>query len=65
MRDFTASIYLEGEYNEELYELDAIERALEEWVGDGYNPPKDSVLGLYDDDIVINEVLVSGGAVWQ
>ena len=65
MRDFTCDIFLEGEYNEELYELDAIKRALEEWVEDGYNPPEDSVLGLYDDDIVIKEVLVSGGAIWQ
>tara|TARA_Y100001951_G_scaffold22870_1_gene17777 strand:+ start:100 stop:297 length:198 start_codon:yes stop_codon:yes gene_type:complete len=65
MQDFTASIYIEGKYNHELYDLIAIETALEEWILDGYNPPDDSVLGLYDDDISINEVILSGGAVWQ
>ena len=65
MREFTANIYIEGEYNNELYELESIEKALREWAEDGYNPPDDSLLGLYDDDIIVKEVLVSGGAVWQ
>ena len=65
MQDFTASIYIEGEYNNELYELSIIEEALKEWVDKGYVAPDDSLLGLYDDDILINDAIISGGAVWQ
>ena len=57
MRDFTASIYLEGEYNEDLYDLNMVEHALQAWALDGCIPD--------DEDIEINEALVSGGAVWQ
>ena len=55
MRDFTASIYLEGEYNEDLYDLNMVEQALQAWLLDG----------LLDEDIEINEILLSRGAVWQ
>lgn len=65
MQDFTASIYIEGEYNNELYELSIIEEALKEWVDKGYVAPDDSLLGLYNDDISITEAIISSGAVWQ
>ena len=57
MRDFTASVYLEGEYNEDLYDLNIVEQVLRAWALDGFIPD--------DEDIEINEALVSGGAVWQ
>ena len=59
MRDFTANIYIEGQYSEEEYELYHVEQALKEWALNGYIPEEDI------DMITIKEVLVSGGAVWQ
>ena len=59
MRDFTANIYIEGAYDNEQYELYAVEQALKEWALSGYIPEEDI------DMVTIKEVLVSGGAVWQ
>ena len=59
MRDFTANIYIEGEYDNDLYELQAVEEALRDWALGGYIPEEDI------DMVSIREVLVSGGAVWQ
>jgi len=60
--NFTTGIYLEGEYNNDLYDLEIVEeflkeQALQAWALDGFIPD--------DEDIEINEALVSGGAVWQ
>ena len=52
VKDFTASIYLEGEYNQDIYDLQAVEEALK-----GFEEEQDM--------ITVSEVLVSGGAVWQ
>ena len=59
VKDFTANIYLEGEYNQDIYDLQAVEEALKEWTLDGFIPDDDV------DTFIIKEVLVSGGAVWQ
>jgi hypothetical protein len=57
MRDFTANIYIEGEYDNDQYELQAVEEFLREQALQGY---------VEDIDIItVSEVLVSGGAVWQ
>ena len=55
--DYCASIYLEGEYNNDLYDLQAVEEFLREQASKGYVEEQDM--------ITVNEVLVSGGAVWQ
>ena len=57
VKDFTASIYLEGEYNQDMYDLNMVEQALQAWALDGFIPD--------NEDIEINEALISGGAVWQ
>ncbi len=57
MKEFTASVYIEGEYNQDMYDLNMVEQALQAWALDGFIPD--------DEDIEINEALVSGGAVWQ
>ena len=57
MKEFTASVYIEGEYNQDMYDLNMVEQALQAWALDGFIPE--------DEDIEINEALVSGGAVWQ
>ena len=57
MKDFTASVYIEGEYNQDIYDLNMVEQYLQAWALDGFIP--------VDEDIEINEALVSGGAVWQ
>ena len=59
MRDFTANIYIEGEYDNSQYELQAVEEALRDWALGDYIPEEDI------DMVTIKEVLVSGGAVWQ
>ena len=56
-RDYTANIYLEGEYNNDLYDLQAVEEFLREQASKGYVEEQDM--------ITVSEVLVSGGAVWQ
>ena len=55
-RDYTANIYLEGEYNNDLYDLKAVKEFLREEALKGYVAEQDM--------ITVNEVLVSGGAVW-
>jgi|TARA_R100001530_G_scaffold103324_1_gene71891 hypothetical protein len=55
--DYSASIYLEGEYNNDLYDLQAVEEFFREQASKGYVEEQDI--------ITVNEVLVSGGAVWQ
>ena len=55
--DYSASIYLEGEYNNDLYDLQAVEEFLREQASKGYVEEQDM--------ITVSEVLVSGGAVWQ
>ena len=55
MTDFTADIYLEGEYNEDLYDRVMVDHVIRAWLLDG----------LLDEDIEISEALVSRGAVWQ
>ena len=55
--NFTCDIFLEGEYNNDLYDLQAVEEFLKEQASRGYVEEQDI--------IIINEVLVSGGAVWQ
>ena len=56
-RDYTANIYLEGEYNNDLYDLQAVKEFLREEALKGYVEEQDM--------ITVSEVLVSGGAVWQ
>ena len=53
MRAFTTDIFLEGEYNEDLYDRVMVDHVIRDWV----------LRGLLDEDIDINEILVSGGAV--
>ena len=53
MRDFTTDIFLEGEYNEDLYDRVMVDHVIRDWV----------LRGLLDEDIDINEILVSAGAV--
>ena len=53
---FTADVYLEGEYNEDLYDLETVEEFLKEEALKGFEE---------EDMITINEVLVTRGAVWQ
>ena len=55
--DYSASIYLEGEYNNDLYDLQAVEEFFREQALQGYVEEQDI--------ITVSEVLVSGGAVWQ
>ena len=55
--DYSASIYLEGEYNNDLYDLQAVEEFLREQASKGFVEEQDI--------ITVSEVLVSGGAVWQ
>ena len=55
--DYSASIYLEGEYNNDLYDLQAVEEFLREQASKVYVEEQDM--------ITVSEVLVSGGAVWQ
>ena len=57
MRDFTANIYIEGEYDNDLYDLQAVEEFLREQASKGFVEEQDI--------ITVSEVLVSGGAVWQ
>ena len=56
-RDYTANIYLEGQYDNDLYDLQAVEEFLREQASKGF------VEEQYI--ITVSEVLVSGGAVWQ
>ena len=51
--DFTTDIFLEGEYNEDLYDRVMVDHVLQAWLLDG----------LLDEDIEINEILLSRGAV--
>ena len=51
--DFTTDIFLEGEYNEDLYDSVMVDHVLQAWLLDG----------LLDEDIEINEILLSRGAV--
>ena len=53
MTDFTTDIFLEGEYNEDLYDRVMVDHVLQAWLLDG----------LLDEDIEINEILLSRGAV--
>lgn len=53
--DFTTDVYLEGEYNEDLYDRVMVDHVIRAWLLDG----------LLDEDIEIKEALVSRGAVWQ
>ena len=57
MRDYTANIYLEGQYDNDLYDLQAVEEFLREQASKGFVEEQDI--------ITVSEVLVSGGAVWQ
>ena len=57
MRDYTANIYLEGQYDNDLYDLQAVEEFLREQALKGFVEEQDI--------ITVSEVLVSGGAVWQ
>jgi len=57
MRDYTANVYLEGQYDNDLYDLQAVQEFLREQASKGYVEEQDI--------ITVNEVLVSGGAVWQ
>ena len=56
-RDYTANVYLEGQYNNDLYDLEAVEEFFREQALQGYVEEQDI--------ITVSEVLVSGGAVWQ
>ena len=56
-RDYTAYVYLEGQYDNDLYDLQAVQEFLREQASKGYVEEQDI--------ITVNEVLVSGGAVWQ
>ena len=56
-RDYTANVYLEGQYDNDLYDLQAIEEFLREQASKGFVEEQDI--------ITVSEVLVSGGAVWQ
>ena len=55
--NFTCDIYLEGEYNNDLYDLQAVKEFLREEALKGFEEEQDM--------ITVSEVLVSGGAVWQ
>lgn len=53
---FTADIFLEGEYNNDLYDLEVVEEFLK----------GEALKGFEEEDMItINEVLVTRGAVWQ
>ena len=54
--NFTADIFLEGEYNQDLYDLEVVEEFLKEEALKGFEE---------EDMITINAVLVTRGAVWQ
>ena len=56
-RDYTANVYLEGQYDNDLYDLQAVEEFLREQASKGFEEEQDI--------ITVSEVLVSGGAVWQ
>ena len=56
-RDYTADVYLEGQYDNDLYDLQAVEEFLREQASKGFVEEQDI--------ITVSEVLVSGGAVWQ
>lgn len=56
-RDYTANVYLEGQYDNDLYDLQAVEEFLREQASKGFVEEQDI--------ITVSEVLVSGGAVWQ
>ena len=56
-RDYTANVYLEGQYDNDLYDLQAVEEFLREQASKGFVEEQDI--------ITVREVLVSGGAVWQ
>ena len=56
-RDYTADVYLEGQYDSDLYDLQAVEEFLREQASKGVVEEQDI--------ITVSEVLVSGGAVWQ
>ena len=54
--NFTTGIYLEGEYNNDLYDLEIVEEFLK----------KEALKGFEEEDMItVNEVLVTRGAVWQ
>ena len=56
-RDYTANVYLEGQYDNDLYDLQAVEEFLREQASKGFVEEQDI--------ITVSEVLVTGGAVWQ